>query len=94
MIDTPETDKAERMAFGQEYMVPTEFARDLERQLNELATKLEDNKQSLEVAISDAQSLENAIDIIMAAPLPDILRLFRERGILATMTTTAKEGAK
>ena len=42
----------------------------------------------------EARTLENAVDVIMAAPLPDILRLFRERGILATMTTTAKEGAK
>lgn len=33
--DTPETDAAEKMAFSQEYMVPTEFARKLERELNE-----------------------------------------------------------
>ncbi len=32
MSDTPETDKAERMAFSSEYMVPTEFARKLERE--------------------------------------------------------------
>jgi len=36
MNDTPETDKAERMAFSQEYMVPTEFARQLERERNQL----------------------------------------------------------
>lgn len=36
MSDTPETDKAERMAFSQEYMVPTEFARQLERERNQL----------------------------------------------------------
>jgi hypothetical protein len=30
MSESPETDKAERMAFSQEYMVPTEFARKIE----------------------------------------------------------------
>lgn len=35
MSDTPETDKAERMAFASEYMVPTEFARELERERDE-----------------------------------------------------------
>jgi len=34
-MNTPETDKAERMAFSQEYMVPTEFARRLERERDE-----------------------------------------------------------
>lgn len=50
--------------------------------------------RKLERERREARTLESAIDVIMAAPLPDILRLFRERGILATMTTTAKEGAK
>jgi len=36
MSDTPETDKAERMAYSQEHMVPTEFARQLERERNQL----------------------------------------------------------
>lgn len=36
MSDTPETDKAERMAFSQEHMVPTDFARQLERERNQL----------------------------------------------------------
>jgi len=35
MSDTPETDAAERMAYLQEYMVPTEFARKLERERDE-----------------------------------------------------------
>lgn len=35
MSDTPETDKSERMAFSSEYMVPTEFARKLERERDE-----------------------------------------------------------
>jgi hypothetical protein len=34
-MDTPETDAAERMAFSQEQMVPTEVARKLERERNE-----------------------------------------------------------
>ncbi len=32
---TPETDKAERMAYAQEHMVPTEVARRLERERDE-----------------------------------------------------------
>ena len=41
MIDrpTPETEKAERMAYSQEYMVPTEFARKLERERDEVRDK-------------------------------------------------------
>jgi hypothetical protein len=35
MSDTPETAKAERMAWSQEYMVDTEFARKLERERDE-----------------------------------------------------------
>ena len=34
-MDTPETDKAERMAYAGEYMVPTEVARRLERERDE-----------------------------------------------------------
>lgn len=36
---TPETDMAERMAFAGEYMVPTEFARKLERNLQEYISR-------------------------------------------------------
>lgn len=36
MSDTPETDKAERMAYSNEYMVPTEFAQKLERERNDV----------------------------------------------------------
>jgi len=38
---TPETDAAERMAFAQEYMVPTDFARKLERERDESREKNE-----------------------------------------------------
>jgi len=34
-MNTPETDAAEKMAFAQEYMVPTDFARQLERERDE-----------------------------------------------------------
>lgn len=40
MSDTPETDKAERMAFASEYMVPTEFARELERERDKALEEL------------------------------------------------------
>lgn len=37
---TPETDAEERMAFAQEYMVPTEVARRLERERDEARAEL------------------------------------------------------
>jgi len=37
---TPETDAAERMAYSQEYMVPTEFARKLERERDEALSQI------------------------------------------------------
>ena len=40
MNNTPETDKAERMAYSQEYMVDTEFARKLERERDEARNEL------------------------------------------------------
>lgn len=36
---TPETDAAEKMAFAQEYMVPTDFARKLEQERNSIIKK-------------------------------------------------------
>jgi len=41
MTPTPETDAAERMAYSQEYMVPTEVARRLERERDEAREKAE-----------------------------------------------------
>jgi hypothetical protein len=41
MNNTPETAKAERMAWAQEYMVDTEFARNLERERDEARTELD-----------------------------------------------------
>jgi len=40
MSNTPETDKAERMAYSQEYMVDTEFARKLERERDEALSQI------------------------------------------------------
>ena len=37
--NTPEADKAERMAYSGEYMVPTEVARNLERERDEAQTE-------------------------------------------------------
>ena len=37
--ETPETNKAERMAYSHEYMVPTEFTRKLERERDEAKDK-------------------------------------------------------
>ncbi len=59
-METPETDKAERMAYAGEYMVPTEFARRLERerdQVRELARQISDSNQ---VLMADARFYRNA----------------------------------
>ena len=41
MSDTPETDRARCMAWSNEYMVPTDFARQLERERDEAREALE-----------------------------------------------------
>lgn len=38
-MNTPETNAAEKMAFAQEYMVPTDFARQLEQERNSIIKK-------------------------------------------------------
>lgn len=43
---TPETDAAERMAYSQEYMVPTDFARRLERERNEAIRQRDETNRS------------------------------------------------
>ena len=50
MSDTPETDAAERMAFAQEQMVPTEVAQKLERERDEARAQA----KKLEGAYEDA----------------------------------------
>lgn len=47
MSDTPETDKAERMAYAQEHMVPTEVARKLERERNKAREEIKNLKLQL-----------------------------------------------
>jgi len=44
--NTPEADKAERMAYSGEYMVPTEVARKLERERDEARAELADWQDS------------------------------------------------
>ena len=59
-MDTPETDKAERMAYTGEYMVPTEFARHLELerdQARELARQMSESNQ---VLMADSRFYRNA----------------------------------
>ena len=58
MSKTPETDKAERMAFSQEYMVPTEFARRLERERNEWAKLCGQYKQERDEARTELAQLK------------------------------------
>ena len=43
---TPETDAAERMAYAQEYMVPTDFARKLERERDEAIRQRDETNRS------------------------------------------------
>jgi len=47
MSDTPETDKAERMAYAQEHMVPTEVARKLERERDEAREVLKEIAEAI-----------------------------------------------
>ena len=54
---TPETDAAERMAFAQEYMVPTAFARKLERERDQA-------REGQMEALCDCQRLARKIDDI------------------------------
>jgi hypothetical protein len=62
MSDTPETDKAERMAYSQEYMVPTEFARRLERERDEARHEIEGWKNKWNIAVEMAARAENERD--------------------------------
>jgi hypothetical protein len=46
---TPESNAAERMAFSGEYMVPTEFARQLERERNEARAEVDRLREKLDL---------------------------------------------
>ena len=58
MSDTPDTDKAERMAYSQEYMVPTDFARSLELERNYLKNKLKIAVDQWELCIEHCKKIE------------------------------------
>lgn len=58
MSDTPESNKAERMAFAQEYMVPTDFARKLERERDEARAVIRMLWEKAEVGINDLSDEE------------------------------------
>jgi hypothetical protein len=53
MNNTPETDKAERMEYSQEYMVSAEFARKLERERDEAMEHLSAAKHFLNKYIAE-----------------------------------------
>ena len=53
--NTPEADKAERMAYSGEYMVPTEVARKLERERNEWAAMCGRYKQERDEQLKDLE---------------------------------------
>jgi len=58
-MNTPETDAAERMAFSQEYMVPTELARKLERERDEW-------KNKFQIAVDMAAKAQNELFAVKA----------------------------
>ena len=58
MSDTPDTDKTERMAYSQEYMVPTDFARSLELERNYLRNKLKIAVDQWELCIEHCKKTE------------------------------------
>ena len=53
--NTPEADKAERMAYSGEYMVPTEVARKLEQERNEWAAMCGQYKQERDEQLKDLE---------------------------------------
>jgi putative N-acetylmannosamine-6-phosphate epimerase len=57
---TPETDAAERMAYAQEYMVPTDFARKLERERDEARELAQQMSDSNQVLMADVRFYRNA----------------------------------
>jgi putative N-acetylmannosamine-6-phosphate epimerase len=59
-MDTPETDKAERMAYAGEYMVPTEVARRLERERDEARELAQQMSESNQVLMADTRFYRNA----------------------------------
>ena len=72
MSDTPETEKAERMAYSQEYMVPTEFARQLERERDEAREELAEemkfhHRTHSQLVNANCKMLDNQNDVMQLA---------------------------
>lgn len=99
-MNTPETDKAERMAYSQEYMVPTEFARKLERERDEardIGEKL--SKQGLDMMDKNRsliQELDKAREALMK--IEDLFidgeDIYADREKMGMIARNALEGAK
>ena len=83
MNDTPETDKAERMAFSQEHMVPTDFARQLERERNQLREIVEQR------LLAGAEIHQKANDLLRRFQI-----LEEDRNRLRKIVKTAKSDSK
>ena len=62
MNDTPETNKAERMAWSQEYMVETEFARKLELERDEARKEAEYYKERYEQLKDDLDEAREQVN--------------------------------
>jgi len=62
MNDTPETNKAERMAWSQEYMVETVFARKLERERDEARKEAEYYKERYEQLKDDLDEAREQVN--------------------------------
>ena len=81
MSDTPRTDTAERMAFYTEYMVPTEFCRQLERELAEAREKLAKAINDYETAVLREHRMQEQRDTL-AKTVRVYLDTERDGGIL------------
>jgi hypothetical protein len=60
---TPETDKAERMAYSQEYMVPTEFASKLERERDEANEELSKKYVEYDQLFDEAEKIRIELEM-------------------------------
>lgn len=81
MSDTPRTDSAERMAFNNEYIVPTEFARELERELAEVRRDRDTWKANHDNQVTINRALRDRPDLGERAKL--VAGLIQQRDTLA-----------
>ena len=105
MNNTPETTKAERMAWAQEYMVDTEFARKLERERDEARKELEEYRSIAEnigavKAVSEKEKAIRERDEARAALMKiedlfiDGTDIYADRENMGLIARNALEGAK